>query len=91
MGPFLPLFQTFFEPFVGKSGKSGINMFHEKSGIICINYLIIQVAIDIWKTKMAALKYSILPLSGTSRGPGNSVQFSECPTYPKIHTSGEKI
>ena len=32
-------------------------MFHEKSEIICINYLIMQVAIVIWKTKMAALKY----------------------------------
>ena len=99
MGSFLPLFQTFFEPFVGKSDKTGChfyhfnfgglkvgkvakistyqhfssklpfplyskksgqsckNMFREKSGIICINYLIMQVAIVIWQTKMAAFKY----------------------------------
>ena len=44
---------NFFE----KIGKSSKNIFHEKSGIICINYLIMQDAIVIWKTKMAALKY----------------------------------
>ena len=36
-------------------------------------------------------KYSILPLSGTLRGPRNSVPLSECPTYPKIHISGTSV